>query len=86
MFTDPARRDAYLKMYGNICYDTPRPVPELPVVVGGALSAYSNQVVPGYWWALRHLLVELEADAGPVAERDAAVLDDVALVGDDGVQ
>ena len=28
----------------------------------------------------RHLLVELEADAGPVVERDVAVLDDVALV------
>ena len=22
VYTDPARRDAYLKMYGNICYDT----------------------------------------------------------------
>ena len=22
VFADPARRDAYLRMYGNICYDT----------------------------------------------------------------
>ena len=29
-----------------------RPVPQFSVVVGDALSAYSNQVVPGYWWAL----------------------------------
>ena len=42
-YLDPARRNAYLRMYGNICYETSRPLCEFPLVfrakVGTAAAA-----------------------------------------------
>ena len=35
VYADPARRDSYLKMYGNICYDTRDQLREFPVVLRG---------------------------------------------------
>ena len=47
VWRDPVRRAAYLKMYGNICYDTPRPVSEFSLVVGAEVAACSQRQTRG---------------------------------------
>ena len=55
VYADPARRASYLKMYGNICYDTPRPVCEFSLVVGAEVADIDDVVLAAIRrpWACR---------------------------------